>query len=168
MKGVSLNAFCLRRLREAAGRADGTQLSLLPEVEPGLGRFVDPIQATFRGGRSEPLHDWYPYLEGYSPEFVQKVLDSFAPDALRVLDPFAGAGTTPLTVARRGRQGFYCELNPLLQYLVDTKARILTMPAAERLRLAARVQHLAGTLPSSLAGHGPDRNLAETYLRNVR
>ena len=164
-EGVSLNAFCLRRLREAAGRADGTQLSLLSDVEPGLGRFVDPIQATFRGGRSEPLHDWYPYLEGYSPEFVQKVLDAFAPDALRVLDPFAGAGTTPLTVARRGGQGFYCELNPLLQYLVDTKARILTMPAAERLRLAARVQHLAGTLPSALAGHGPDRNLAGTYLR---
>lgn len=164
-EGVSLNAFCLRRLREAAGRVDGTQLSLLPEVDPVLDRFVDPIQATFRGGRTEPLHDWYPYLEGYSPEFVQKVLDSFAPDATRVLDPFAGAGTTPLTVARRGCQGFYCELNPLLQYLVNAKAQILAMPAGERLRLAGRVQHLARSLPSSLTGHEPDRSLAETYLR---
>ena len=164
-EGVSLNAFCLRRLREAAGRVDGTQLSLLPEADPILDRFVDPIQATFRGGRTEPLHNWYPYLEGYSPEFVQKVLDSFAPDATRVLDPFAGAGTTPLTVARQGRQGYYCELNPLLQNLVDAKARILTMPAAARLRLAARVRRLAGILPSSLTGHEPDRSLAETYLR---
>ena len=164
-EGVSLNAFCLGRLRAAAGRMDGAQLDLLPEVAPTLDRFVDPVQATFRGGRAEPMHDWYPYLEGYSPEFVQKVLESFAPDATRVLDPFAGAGTTPLTVARLGRQGFYCELNPLLQYLVDAKAQILTMPAGERLRLAARVRRLAGALPSILIGHEPDRSLAKTYSR---
>lgn len=98
-EGLSLNALCLRRLRAAAGRPEGAQLSLLPEVEPALDRLVDPVQATFRGGRTEPLHDWYPHLEGYSPEFVEKVLDSFAPEAARVLDPFAGAGTTPLDAA---------------------------------------------------------------------
>ena len=164
-EGLSLNAFCLRRLREAAGRANGTQLSLLPDVGPALDWFVDPIQATFRGGHTEPLHDWYPYLEGYSPEFVTKVLDSFAPDATRVLDPFAGAGTTPLTVARHGGRGFYCELNPLLQHLVDTKARILTMPEGARLGLAGRLQDLAAGLSSSLADHRPDRGLAEAYLQ---
>ena len=164
-EGTSLNAFCLRRLREAAGRSEGAQLSLLPEAEPALDRFVDPVQATFRGGRTEPLHDWYPYLEGYSPEFVEKVLESFAPEADRVLDPFAGAGTTPLTVARRRRQGFYCELNPLLQHLVDTKARVLTMAEGPRLRLAARLQELAAGLPASLARHDPDRRLAETCTR---
>ena len=164
-EGLSLNALCLGRLREAARRAEGAQLSLLPEVEPALDRFVDPVQATFRGGRTEPLHDWYPYPEGYSPEFVKKVLDTFAPDATRVLDPFAGAGTTPLTVACCHRQGFYCELNPLLQHLIDTKARILTMVEGARLRLAARLRDLATGLPTSLARHGPDRRLAETYLQ---
>ena len=163
-EGLSLNALCVRRLRAAAGRPEGAQLSLLPEVEPALDRLVDPVQATFRGGRTEPLHDWYPYLEGYSPEFVEKVLESFAPEAARVLDPFAGAGTTPLTVARQGRQGFYCELNPLLQHLVDTKARVLTMAeGAARFRLAARLRELAAGLPASLAQHDPDRRLAETY-----
>src|ERR1700692_940195 len=24
------------------------------------------LQATFRGGKGSPLHDWFPYLEGYS------------------------------------------------------------------------------------------------------
>ena len=164
-EGLSLNAFCLRRLREAAGRTESAQLSLLPEAGPMRDRLVDPVQATFRGGRAEPLHDWYPYLEGYSPEFVKKVLYSFAPDAARILDPFAGTGTTPLTVARHRRQGFYCELNPLLQHLVDTKARILTMVEDARLRLAARLQDLATGLPTSLAQHGLDRRLAETYLQ---
>lgn len=29
-----------------------------------------PLSATFRGGKQEPFHTWYPYLEGYSLEFV--------------------------------------------------------------------------------------------------
>lgn len=63
----------------------------------------DPIQATYRGGAADPLHDWYPYLEGYSPDFVNNTLRTFAPAATRVLDPFAGTGTTPLTAASSGR-----------------------------------------------------------------
>src|SRR5690606_31019430 len=35
------------------------------------------LQATFQGGRGSPLHDWYPYLEGYSPEFVNSIIDKF-------------------------------------------------------------------------------------------
>lgn len=160
---MSLNAFCLDRLREATTQADDTQLRLFPQINQARDSFVDPIQATFRGGITEPLHDWYPYLEGYSPEFVKNVLNTFAPTAIRILDPFAGTGTTPLTVACDGRQSFYCELNPLLQFLVETKARVLAMPEQHRLRLAAHLCDLAASLPSSLAKHEPDRRLIQSY-----
>src|SRR5690625_1931251 len=43
---------------------DNVQLKESPEPE------FFRIQSTFRGGRGSPLHEWYPYLEGYSPEFV--------------------------------------------------------------------------------------------------
>ena len=142
---------------------DDAQLNLFPaEIGPHELRF-DPIQATYRGGVNEPLHGWYPYLEGYSPDFVKNVLRSFAPAASRVLDPFAGTGTTPLTVARASLRSFYCELNPLLQFLVDTKAKLLTMPRHDRTRLAARVSRLAGDLPALVAEHEPDQRLASAY-----
>lgn len=166
-EGTSLNAYSLKRLREATARPNSGQLDLFPQKGPE-DLPISPIQATYRGGITEPLHDWYPYLEGYSPDFVKNVLSAFAPAAARVLDPFAGTGTTPLTAASAGRTCFYCEVNPLLQFLIETKARVLSMPERDRLRLAGRVQNLADNLESSLAAHGPDRRLAVAYEESFR
>ena len=161
-EGMSLNAYGLRCLRKAVARLDSTQLNLFPQTR-SEGLPFNPIQATYRGGLAEPLHDWYPYLEGYSPDFVKNILGTFAPAAVRVLDPFAGTGTTPLTAALAGRHSFYCELNPVLQFLIETKARILAMSERDRIRLAACVQNLANDLESSLAEHESDRRLVVAY-----
>ena len=161
-EGTSLNAYCLMRLRKAAARLDSVQLELFAQKRHEDLPF-NPIQATYRGGITEPLHDWYSYLEGYSPDFVRNVLGAFAPDAARVLDPFAGTGTTPLTAASDGRMSFYCELNPVLQFLIETKAKVLGMPERARLRLASRVQDLAGRLESSITEYEPDRRLIVAY-----
>lgn len=164
-EGTSLNAYSLRRLREATAKPSSTQLDLFPSKQPENPPF-SPIQATYRGGVSEPLHDWYPYLEGYSPEFVKSTLRAFAPAAVRVLDPFAGTGTTPLTAASGGCRCFYCELNPVLQFLIETKARILAMPDRTRSRLACRIRSLAGSLEASLAEHKPDERLIVAYAES--
>ena len=124
---------------------------------------ISPIQATCRGGATEPPHGWYPYLESYSPAFVKELLTEFVPKARHVLDPFAGTGTTPLAVASMGRPAYYCELNPLLQFLTETKAAFLAMSPRERLDLAARLRILAGQLDSCVAGQEPDRRLARAH-----
>ena len=164
---ASLNAFCLHRLRRSiVADEDGTQLDLFAErIDTGHDQLFEPIQATFRGGVNEPLHGWYPYLEGYSPGFVTNALNSFAPTARRVLDPFAGTGTTPLTVARANLVSFYCELNPLLQFVVAAKAAVLTMPHHDRIRVAAEIVGLADDLPASLRDHEPDKRLSDAYSR---
>lgn len=155
--GLSINSFCLSRLRQAA-ESPQLQLTDIPcELR------VDPLQATFRGGVNEPLHNWYPYLEGYSPDFVGAMLDTFAPTARHVLDPFGGSGTTPLTVARRGIRGSYCELNPLLQFLIEAKVGAAALPEHERLSLAKGLILLADNLRAELKEHAPDRRLAEAY-----
>lgn len=163
-EGLSLNAFCLSRLRDTLAPENVDQLPL-PALTTTDDIGVEPIHATFRGGREDPLHNWYPYLEGYSPDFVQSVLDAFAPDARRVLDPFAGTGTTPLTVARRGGVGLYCELNPLLQYLIAAKASVLALPPGDRKSLARELERLASTLPTELRTHARDLRLDEAYRR---
>ena len=163
VEGTSLNAYCVTKLRQHSTKALDNQLRLIPEPAPSVHPLVDPLQATFRGGVEEPLHEWYPYLEGYSPEFVDTVLDTFASNANRVLDPFAGAGTTPLTAARRGCTSFYCELNPLLQFLIETKATAATAPKRQRSNVAAHLIELAAALPDSLARCEADLRLRIAY-----
>lgn len=162
-EGIAINTYCVRQLRRMVAEADAKQHPTLPSLTASPLPLFEPIQTTFRGGQSEPLHDWYPYLEGYSPQFVEQVLQEFAPQATRVLDPFAGSGTTPLTVANLGRQAFYCELNPLLQYLIEAKTNALTADEVTRSRWAAHLNALADQLPTSLRDSAPDDLLRETY-----
>ena len=160
--GMSLNAYCLDRLRDATEPVSGNQLPLAGmQAAPELR--VDPIQATFRGGIREPLHGWYPYLEGYSPDFVESALKTFAPNSKRILDPFGGSGTTPLTVSRLDRMGFFCELNPLLQFVVETKSMVLALSNSKREALADLLTSLSTDLSESLDSVDPDRRLGTAY-----
>lgn len=162
--GVSVNAFCLDQLRRAAAATKKEQLAL-PAMEPSPELKIDPVQATFRGGKEEPLHDWYPYLEGYSPEFVETVIDAYAPDATHILDPFAGSGTTPLTAARRGLRSSYCELNPLLQQTIETKSAVLALTPQKRAVLANSLLEIAENLKHDLEDQAPDNRLAVAYRK---
>jgi len=163
---LPFGTYCLRLLRQklpgVSEPKQPYQLSLLPEsIRP----FIEPIQATFKGGETEPLHAWYPYLEGYSPRFVEQALQEFAPHATRVFDPFAGMGTTPLTVARMEKNAFYCELNPLLQYLTDVKALALTLDEISRKKISTFLRSLAIRLEEFVADAQPDFQLAQSYTQ---
>ena len=132
----------------------------MPETSRPL---IEPIHATFRGGQKEPLHDWFPYLEGYSPRFVEQVIEEFAPDATVILDPFAGTGTTALTSAKLGRTALYCELNPLLQYLIEAKVAATTLDKKERQRLARLMRDIGAVFRTSIAAAEPDLKLEAAY-----
>jgi tRNA G10 N-methylase Trm11 len=162
-EGLAVNTYCLRLLRQErrTPRESTTQYHL-----PGLAgddiRF-EPIQTTFKGGQAEPLHRWYPYLEGYSPRFVEEIVRQLAPNAARVLDPFSGVGTTPLTIAGLGREGFYCELNPLLQYLTDVKLTALTLSESARRQIAVALRQQSVTFDHQLTEVARDRDLERAY-----
>ncbi len=161
---LSVNTYCLRVLRQKERILHEVARQLhLPGLSQDAVLPIDPIQATFRGGQSEPLHGWYPYLEGYSPQFVEHVLKTYAPQASRILDPFSGTGTTPLTVARLGKQAFYCEVNPLLQYLTEAKFIALTMDQAARTHLATFLMELSHSLGSMVESITPDAQLRMAY-----
>src|SRR5437016_5448421 len=137
-EGLPVNRYCLRVLKKRLPLPGyGKAQAVLPGFES------DPSYTGFRSDKKLPLHRWYPYIQCYSPEFVVEVLNRHAPAAKRVLDPFAGVGTTPITVARLGVTGFYCELNPLLQFLTDAKIQALALSAHERKRTADRLKALS-------------------------
>lgn len=162
-ESLPLNTYCLRLLRNSQTASNG---ELFPASSGGARPLVDPIQATFRGGQAEPLHDWYPFLEGYSPKFVEQVLQEFAPECERVLDPFAGTGTTPLTAAKLGREAFFCELNPLLQFLIEVKTLACALGDKQRGELIESLLELAGHFDDHIAASRPDAELQSAYLKS--
>lgn len=150
---LPLNTYCIRTLRNKVA------------LEQKNKRFtVDPIQSTFRGGGAEPLHNWYPFLEGYSPRFVETIYKTFCDDAKNVYDPFAGTGTTPLTVAGLGSAALYSEINPLLQFLIEAKIKALTLSFKQRIKLAESLKNIKSDLPDLLAEAYKDPDIETNYL----
>lgn len=149
---LSLNKACLLLIREGLSK-NGNNGAL----------FADPLLATYRGGDSQLFHHWYPLLEGFPPRFVKTVLDRFSPGSKVVLDPFGGAGTAPLTVAQLGATGLYCELNPVLQLITETKLLALQLKGSFRKKLADMMREEAFVLHFKLGTREPDGGLLVAY-----
>lgn len=164
---VPVNTYCLRRLKQSVKtlRERQGQLSLRG-IDMGENLF-DPIFVTFKGGAKEPFRRWYPYLEGYSPQFVEAILQKYAPDAQRVLDPFAGTGTTAFTASDLGKMAYFCEVNPVLQFITLTKIRVRRLHTSRRLILAQDLMETKRTL-SSLDIFEADYALRQSYQRTFR
>lgn len=124
----------------------------------------DPIHVTFAGGAKDPFCRWYPYLEGYSPEFVRTVLAEFAPDARKIVDPFGGTATTAFTSAELGLEAYLCEVNPVMQFIFETKASVRTLPESLHAPLSRTVRELAEGISALLDRSVPDAALERTYL----
>lgn len=75
---------------------------------------------TFRPNHTQAIHRWYPYLEGYSKQFVEKEISEME-DVKNVLDPFAGSGTTMLVCSLAGITTYFAEINPVLRFVSNTK-----------------------------------------------
>lgn len=143
---LPINTYCLHQLRRSLREMTETyhQIPLMKWAAPV--RLFDPLTVTFKGGAKAPFVGWYPYLQGYSPQFVSQILEQYAPNANSVLDPFAGTGTTPFTIAQMGRFAYFCELNPVLQFITMSKIRVRLLKEHQRSRLAAAMIEASNSL----------------------
>jgi hypothetical protein len=101
------------------------------------------------GNSKVPVHRWFHMKEAYSHIFFAQVLKDIGladRKYLRVLDPFAGVGTTALavadTVAHGGLAGatvYGVECNPFLHLVGAAKLRALQSPPYEFLFTAQKV-----------------------------
>jgi len=98
----------------------GVQLSLFDEAQPALGK-----HGTFNPNHKESVHRWYPYIEGFSAQFVSNLLDEFGSSENQIYDPFAGTGTTMTVAASRGMPAFYSEINPFMRLVIESKTNNL-------------------------------------------
>lgn len=95
-------------------------------VNPRLNRRT----VSYQGNKAVPGFRWLKYKEGFSRDLVLDLIQAHEPES--VLDPFAGAGTTPLVAAGCGVRATGVELMP-----VGVAAGKAVMAAAEDVPRAA-------------------------------
>lgn len=79
---------------------------------------------TFSLNKTEPIHRWYSYVEGYSSCLIAEELKNLLalkPSIETIYDPFCGTGTTSLVASTHGIKSFYSESNPFMQTVIETK-----------------------------------------------
>lgn len=101
---------------------------------------------TFKNSKSIPFQRWYPYAEGYSPDFVTSIINKYINNVGLVYEPFAGTGTTIFASDSMGFPTIYSEVNPVLQFLIDVKLRVLALSGAEREKLSDEILSYATKL----------------------
>ena len=160
---LPLNAYCLRQLEHSINliREPAVQLQL-PGIETKTELF-DPVTVTFKGGRKEPFARWYPYLEGYSTQFVESILERYAPNAQIILDPFAGTGTTAFAASQLNKTAYFCEINPVLQFLSLTKIRVRRLKSSQRSALARTLAQAKVSL-KELEKYSQNYTLHQAYV----
>ena len=75
--------------------------------------YVDRGLSVFTPNRTRPRLRWYEFKEGFSASLVEEAIASVSGSKrIKVLDPFAGSGTTLVTAARAGHSATGIEVNP--------------------------------------------------------
>jgi DNA modification methylase len=110
-----------------------------------------------------PVHRWYNFIAGFSPEFVGLCLDTLQIAPELYLDPFAGCATGPLAAVARGIEAVGYEPHPIMAKVARAK-----LPGADAVERLDQIEHaiLAGLrkpLPSSTLPFAPKNFLRKLF-----
>ena len=67
------------------------------------------------------VHRWYPFVEGYSKEFIEDILDELPFKPVCALEPFCGSGTTPVELQNHNIKCYSFEVSPFMHLLSTVK-----------------------------------------------
>lgn len=75
----------------------------------------------FDKNKSAFIHQWYPFVEGYSKDFISSIINELDYEPEVAFDPFAGSGTTPLEMQDLGIKCYSFEVSPFMYKLATVK-----------------------------------------------
>ncbi|MCM1336699.1 MAG: hypothetical protein NC187_03410 [Candidatus Amulumruptor caecigallinarius] len=156
----SYDALCAEADRDKRPISQFIKIKLHKAIEDGTPFATSDI--TFKNSKSIPFQRWYPYAEGYSPDFVTSIIRKYINNVGLVYEPFAGTGTTIFASDSMGFPTIYSEVNPVLQFLIDVKLRVLALTREEREKLADQIFSYATNLLQFKAVE--DEDLKINYL----
>lgn len=170
--------FSNEEVREAIGIYSYKQLELFAEKEErsknqvikrllknNIGKIpkLRKKDITFAGSKTIPFQRWYPYIEGYSPDFVKSLIRNYKIKNTLVYDPFAGTGTTIYAADNESLTSVYSEVNPLLQYLIQTKTNVLKAEESRRKKLSEKLKNIQRKILKSIENIEEDKDLKASY-----
>jgi hypothetical protein len=94
--------------------------------------------------RTKHVHRLHPYLGKFVPQLVEALLERYVRPGGRVLDPFAGSGTTLVQALESGYDAVGVDIAAFNALLISVKTREHDLDA-----LATDVRHLSGRLGES-------------------
>ncbi len=87
-------------------------------IAPFLSRKI----VSFQGNKSKPAYNWYKYKEAYSAGLVEYFLSNYEGGTQgKVLDPFAGIGTTLFAASEQDIHADGIELLPIGQEIIQSR-----------------------------------------------
>lgn len=116
------------------------------EREKLFDRFADRLETaynlsrkivSFQANKEEPIYRWFKYKEGFSSTLVKYFLSEYSPKVGKVLDPFAGAGTTLFAGQELGWESYGIELLPVGTFVMETR-QALNEINIEQLRVISK------------------------------
>ena len=79
----------------------------------------------FGKNKAEYIHRWYPFVEGYSKEFIYSILQEYEANNAKkpqcCLEPFSGSGTTALELQKQKIKCYAFEVSPFMYNLSRVK-----------------------------------------------
>lgn len=135
-------------------------------------RLQKDTSSTFLDNMSLPVHRWFRYSAGFSAEWVEETVAACSRQitpgrTFRVLDPFAGSGTTLLACDRLGVPSCGYEAHPLIyriaaaKLLWESDANQFFKAAEDILTAAQNERSDIGTYPDPVTKCYDEKNLAE-------
>lgn len=118
---------------------------------------------TFVKSKDTPFQRWYPYIEGYSTDFVKSLIENFDIKDTLIYEPFAGTGTTLFASDQVNLSTVYSEVNPLLQYLIQTKLTVLKAKEQQRKKLSNDLTDISKSIIKNIDKFEEDKSLREGY-----
>lgn len=79
---------------------------------------------SFQASKKQPFYRWYKFKEGYSSSLVKYILNDLKIKRGKLIDPFAGSGTSLFAASEIGIDAVGIEIMPIGQELIKTKKLI--------------------------------------------
>ncbi len=109
------------------------------EIAYNLSRKV----VSFQANKEEPFYRWFKYKEGFSSSLVKYLIDEYCPSGGKVLDPFAGAGTTLFAANELGCDSYGIELLPVGIFAMQTRQAVNKVDASALRKVVKEIwQHV--------------------------
>ncbi|MBI5472092.1 MAG: site-specific DNA-methyltransferase [Ignavibacteriae bacterium] len=86
---------------------------------------------SFQANKEEPIYRWFKYKEGFSSTLVQYFLTKFSDKPGKLLDPFAGVGTTLFAGQSLGWDSYGIEILPVGIFVMETRDALHNIDPAD-------------------------------------